>query len=91
MARNIRMLDENTATKKYLCKYWEWFPSSEEEALDNQVFDGATSCKLASQIKSALVSASRKWVCDTKIADKLVRSFNKNHKQFNRRQCFFEG
>ena len=59
----------------------------EDEGEDVQAFDGTTDCKRASQITRALVSASRKWACAKGSADRLVRHFNKFHRQFKNRMC----
>ena len=83
MVAKIQELDENTNEDKYLCDGSD----RPDEAEDMFVFDGATDCKLASQLKSALVSASRKWACTRGSADKLARHFTKYHRQFRNRMC----
>lgn len=83
MIAKIQELDENTNEDKYLCDGSD----RPDEAEDLFVFDGATDCKLASQLKSALVSASRKWACTRGSADRLARHFTKFHRQFRNRMC----
>ena len=90
MLKKIQQLDDNTNEDKLRCDGSD--APDDEEAGDLQVFDGTTNCKLASQINSALVSASRKWACtragfDNAAADRLVRHFNKLHRQFKKRMC----
>lgn len=92
MLKRIGELDSHTNEGKYRC---DGSDEPEEEAEDLQVFDGMTNCKLASQINSALVSASRKWACTragfgNAAADRLVRHFNKLHRQFKTRMCSAE-
>jgi len=83
MVAKIQELDDSTNEDKYLCDGSD----RPEDADDLTVFDGSTDCKLASQIKSSLVSASRKWACARGSSDKLVRLFTKYHRQFKNRMC----
>ena len=85
MLKKVQQLDNSTNEDKYRCDGSD--VPEDDEAGDLQVFDGTTNCKLASQINSALVSASRKWACARGSADRLVRHFNKFHGQFKRRMC----
>ncbi|CBY37278.1 unnamed protein product [Oikopleura dioica] len=83
MIAKIQELDDSTNEDKYLCD-----GSDQPDVGDDlMVFDGETDCKLASQIKSSLVSASRKWACARGSSDRLVRHFTKYHRQFKNRMC----
>ena len=83
MLKKIEHLDAATNEDKFRCDGSDR-PGEGEDVV---VFDGETNCKLASQINSALVSASRKWACRKGSANRLVRHFNKYNRQFQARMC----